>query len=99
MESQIYNWINNPACNKISRYDLYNKNGNIICHVIGCRRHAGLKYKFRGWFCSFHLDMMTYIRSHLHVGNNEVYWRHLEIYLRKIPDFKHIHYARTINNI
>lgn len=99
MESEIHNWINNRACNKPNRYDLYNRNGDTICHIIGCRRHVGLKYQFRGWFCSSHLYMMQYIRSYLHKGNNEVYWIHLEIYLRKIPDSKHIHYVRRINNI
>lgn len=91
--------MNNRLCNRPNRLELYNKNGDTICHVVGCRRHTRLKYQFRGWFCSTHLRMIQYIRSHLHVGENEVYWRNLEIYLRKIPDSKHIHYARMINNI
>jgi len=97
MELAIYEWINDRRCNKPNRYDLHNQHGDIICHVIGCRRHTKLKCQFRGWFCPDHLKMISYIRSHIHIADeNEIYWRHLEIYLRKVLDPKHVHYVRML---
>ena len=97
----MYSWINSPLVNKVGKYDLINKNNAPLCHIVGCRKHKDLKRKYRGDFCPKHIYLMKWIRTQLYKEKNtpsELYWRHIEIYIRKIPDKRYIHYVRVLQN-
>lgn len=46
-------------------YNLRNRNGHIMCHAVGCRKHVRLVYAHNGWFCSLHLEQLNEIRAHI----------------------------------
>jgi hypothetical protein len=80
-------------------YELYNKNGDAMCHVVGCRKHKELYTAHNGLFCRDHINIVQELRRRIipHRGDrDEAIARLTEIYLRKDIDERHIFYAEKL---
>lgn len=53
-----------------SIYDLKNKNGALLCHAVGCRKHTKLVNSHGGVFCKRHLLELESIRGRLHFAKS-----------------------------
>ncbi len=83
-------------------YDIFNINGDRLCHARGCRKHTKLTASHGGIFCRKHLEEIRIIRKEIVKckGSDDVYtetyYRQREISFRKIFDGPHIHYLFTL---
>ena len=83
-------------------FDLMNRNGSLLCHWVGCRKHKKIIYKFHGLFCHKHINSLNLIRNNIKKPNikpnEEIYWRYQEMINRKIFDKNHIMYIRRLED-
>lgn len=80
-------------------YELYNKNGDAMCHVVGCRKHKELYTIYNGLFCREHVPIIQDLRRRIKPhkgGRDEARARLTEVYIRKDIDEQHIFYAEKL---
>jgi hypothetical protein len=80
-------------------YELYNKNGDVMCHIVGCRKHKELYTAHNGLFCREHVPIVQELRLRIKPhggGRDEAIARLTEIAVRKDVDERHIFYAEKL---
>jgi hypothetical protein len=84
-----------------TKIQIYNKNGDLMCNAIGCRKHKHLHFAYRGAFCDKHLLELSKIRKRIKTAENtqdELIYRNEEMMFRKRFDENHVMYIRKIEN-
>jgi hypothetical protein len=77
----------------------YNKNGDLMCGAIGCRKHKRLHFAYRGAFCDKHLLELSKIRKLIKSAEtieDEIKYRNQEMLFRKTFDEGHVMYIRKM---
>lgn len=86
----------------MGKFDKTNKNGALLCHAVGCRKHTKLISRYKGQFCKIHIVEMDKIRNNLAVAKKykktslEITMRKQEIEIRKFADNGHIDYLNYL---
>lgn len=79
-------------------FALRNKNGDEMCHHVGCRKHTRLISKYNGLFCKAHVKDLDEIRTELdrakrtHDRHKEDVGRQREIEFRKLHEKGHMYW-------
>lgn len=85
-----------------SKIQLYNRNGDPICHAYGCRKHKNLIKKYQGIFCDKHIKELTKIRNKIKTSKclaDKIIYRNDEMLFRKIFDENHVMYIRKLEQM
>ncbi len=88
-----------------SKNQRYNKNGDEMCHVFGCRKHKYIKNIFNGKFCKKHKQELSLIRNNILLAKKsknieiENFWRQEEIIFRKFHDPGHMYYKLKVEDL
>jgi hypothetical protein len=81
-----------------SHLDLHNRNGSVLCHYFGCRKHKRLKNVHGGLFCHKHAENIAKLNNMKHSldTKSEFEARLEEIRERKILCDGHVYFALMI---
>ena len=85
------------------KYDIFNINGDPICHAVGCRKRGwkkGLLTAYGGLFCRKHVEQLSVIRykiKHAPDRQSEIDARNEEMLFRKTFEPGHVHYINKIS--
>jgi hypothetical protein len=83
------------------RYELFNRNGALMCHAVGCRRHKKLRAVHGGLFCKKHAAKLAEIRSRIKhdISQAEVDARTEEALFRKLMEPRHMRYLFLLEHV
>ena len=82
-----------------SKIELYNKNGDEMCHAFGCRKHTKLNTVYRGLFCPKHAGELRLIRRKIKFATSteeEIKYRTEEMLFRKRFDESYVAYINKL---
>ncbi len=88
------------------KFNMLNKNGDLMCAAFQCRKHARLRYVEKQWFCEHHADEIICIRNSIRevkgkrkldpkntaLLKEEIQFRRQELWFRQHYDAGHYYF-------